>query len=195
MFMGAALPDKQPSKILSVEGVGPVGLQLAGKTCRRGCAPMRTSVGGLVRGPGVQSRRRLAGRDARRAPSFTDWWWWGSTGAGSRVEDEPLGGAFPSGGRPPTAGPIGVYGRCSVDPSGWLRNDELVKVTIEVTRREAQRLVAALEQAWYDAELHAGLSERGDALVVVRHVRDLAVLRAVATEHAGKVLRFRSEED
>ena len=76
-----------------------------------------------------------------------------------------------------------------------LRKAGMVKVTIEVARVEARRLVAALEQAWYDVELGAGLSKGGEALVVVRHVSDPAVLRAVATEHAGNLVRFHVEDD
>lgn len=75
------------------------------------------------------------------------------------------------------------------------KKGEVVKVTIEVAGIDAQRLVAALEQAWYDAELGSRSSRAGKALVVVRHVRDPAVLRAVATEHTRNLMWFRMEED
>lgn len=55
-------------------------------------------------------------------------------------------------------------------------------------------LTAALEQAWYDAELHARSSKVDGAIVVLRHMRDLALLRATATEHAGSLVRFDVED-
>lgn len=71
-----------------------------------------------------------------------------------------------------------------------------MKVTIKVARVDALGLVAALERAWYDAELCAQPSSRArEALVVVRHVRDPAVLRAVAKERTCNLLGFRLEDD